>query len=76
MLQRHGSVTVGETLRAAYHKLEKLEHSAHVFWVAQTMGQVISLSPEEIANLARMREQLGIGPAEDVYRTCGVPRPE
>jgi L-fuculose-phosphate aldolase len=72
MLQRHGSVTVGKTLRSAYHNLEKLEHTAQVLLTARQLGHVQPLSPEEIAKLAALREDLGLGPGADVYRACGV----
>lgn len=75
MLQRHGSVTVGKTVRDAYSKLEKLEHTAQVLLVARQLGHVQPLSPDEVAKLAGLRESLGIGPGEDVYRACGMQRP-
>jgi ribulose-5-phosphate 4-epimerase/fuculose-1-phosphate aldolase len=63
---------VGKTLRGAYHNLEKLEHSAQVLLTARQLGRVQPLSPEEIAKLAALREDLGLGPGADVYRACGV----
>jgi L-fuculose-phosphate aldolase len=71
MLQRHGSVTVGPTLLDAYHKLEKLEHSAQVLLTARTLGKVQPLSQEEVAKLARLREDMGLGSGKDVFRVCG-----
>ncbi|HRX85852.1 MAG TPA: class II aldolase/adducin family protein, partial [Phycisphaerae bacterium] len=75
MLQRHGSVTVGPTLLDAYHKLEKLEHTAQVLLVARQLGHVQPLAPDEVARLAGLRETLGIGPGESVYRACGMQPP-
>jgi len=72
MLQRHGSVTVGKTLREAYHKLEKIEHTAQMLLAARSLGRVQSLSDDEIRKVALLREQLGIGPAADVLRACGL----
>jgi L-fuculose-phosphate aldolase len=74
MLQRHGSVTVGESLVSAYHKLEKLEHTAQVLLAAHQLGGPKKLSQEEILKLARLREDLGIGSADDVLRACDVDR--
>jgi L-fuculose-phosphate aldolase len=70
ILQRHGSLTVGRTLREAYYKLEKLEHSAQVMLAARQLGRVIPMSTDELTRLARVRERLGLGPAEDVFRHC------
>lgn len=75
MLQRHGSLTVGATLREAYHKLEKIEHTAQVLLAARMLGGVQPLSESEVQKLAGLREQLGLGPGEDVLRACGVRRP-
>jgi len=72
MLQRHGSVTVGKTLREAYHRLDKIEHTARMLLAARSLGRVQALSDDEIRKVAQLREQLGIGPAADVYRACGL----
>jgi L-fuculose-phosphate aldolase len=76
MLQRHGSVTVGPTLLDAYHKLEKLEHTAHVLLVARQLGHVQPLSPDEVSRLANLRESLNLGPGDTVYRACGMQPPK
>lgn len=76
MLQRHGSVTVGKTIVDAYHKLEKLEHTAQVLLVAHQLGRVQALSANEVARLAELRELLKLGPGADVFRACGLPPPD
>ncbi len=38
--------------------------------MAQQLGTMRSLPPEEIAKLARLREQLGLGKASDVATAC------
>ena len=78
VLDRHGSLTVGKTLKDAFFKLEKLEHGAHVMLMAHQLGATRDLPPEEIAKLARLREQLGLGRASDVATSClppGTPLP-
>lgn len=60
ILDRHGSLTIGENLEAAYFKLEKLEHAAHVTMMARLLGKIRVLSDEEVAKLVRLRERLGI----------------
>jgi L-fuculose-phosphate aldolase len=73
VLDRHGSITVGKTPADAFFKLEKLEHGAHVMLLAHGMGAARSLPPAEIAKLAALREQMGIGKATDVSGTCIPP---
>lgn len=43
MLRQHGSLTVGRTLEEALINLERLEHSARVQYLAQTLGQITPL---------------------------------
>lgn len=74
MLQRHGSVTVGDSLTSAYHKLEKLEHTAEVLLAAYQLGGPRKLSHDEILKLAKLREDLGIGSGDDVLRACKTNR--
>jgi L-fuculose-phosphate aldolase len=59
MLQRHGSVTVG----------------AKVLLAARILGRVQPLSEGEIHKLAHLREEMGLGAADDVLRACGLNRP-
>ncbi len=77
VLDRHGSITVGKSAADAFFKLEKLEHGSHVLFMAHQLGQTRALPPEEIAKLAALREQMGIGRASDVPPACmpGTPQP-
>jgi L-fuculose-phosphate aldolase len=47
LLRQHGSLTVGKTLDEALAHLERLEHTAEVFWRAQLLGEVSRL-PEDV----------------------------
>ena len=38
LLERHGSLTLGKTLREAYYRLEKLEHAAKCLLAARIFG--------------------------------------
>jgi len=76
MLERHGSVTVGKTPLDAFQKLEKIEHTARILLVAHQLGHVQALSESEVERLAGLRESLGIGPGEDVYKACNMPVPK
>jgi L-fuculose-phosphate aldolase len=78
ILARHGTVTVGENVLRAYYKLEKVEHSATVTLVARQLGQVQTLSPEEVQKLLEVRKQFGL--SGQIYPcrtdgTCIVPDP-
>lgn len=74
ILDRHGSLTVGEDLQSAYFKLEKLEHAAHVTATAKMLGQVKVLSEAEVARLVEIRKKLGVKSRAnpcDSCRACG-----
>lgn len=73
VLDRHGSITVGKTLRDAFYKLEKLEHGAQTMLMAHQLGQTRRLPPEEIAKLGALREAMGIGPADEIASACLPP---
>lgn len=60
LLQNHGALTVGNNLTAAYHKMESLEHQAHISLVARLLGGAKDIDRENIDRLIAMREQYGI----------------
>jgi L-fuculose-phosphate aldolase len=60
MLDRHGSITVGEDVMDAYLKLEKMEHAAESLLVAHTQGKIQALSPDNVRKLFELREDYGI----------------
>ena len=72
ILQRHGTVTVGNCLRDAYFKLEKIEHAAHITLMARLLGRVIPLSTDELRRLGQASERMGWGPAERIVSACGI----
>ncbi|MBX3394954.1 MAG: class II aldolase/adducin family protein [Phycisphaerae bacterium] len=72
ILDRHGSFTIGKSLFDALYKLEKLEHGAHVLYMAHQMGGVRGLPPDEVAKLASLREQFGFA-RSDVVTQCREP---
>ncbi len=73
ILDRHGSLTVGKSLMDAYLKLEKLEHGSQVLIAALQLGSPRTLPPEEVTKLAALREQFGLGSAEDIATQCFRP---
>lgn len=76
MLAYHGSLTVAHTVWDAYMRLETLEHTAKIMYMAQQMGTVNPLPPGQIEKLIEHRRQLGLmrpGDNERFRRTYGVP---
>ncbi len=51
LLANHGVVTFGPSLYDAYFKMEKVEHAAHITFVAKMLGGARSLTEEELAKL-------------------------
>ena len=51
LLANHGVVTYGKDLRDAYFKMEKVEHAAHITFVARILGGEKILSPADIDKL-------------------------
>lgn len=72
MLDRHGSVTVGQTLWDAYMRLERVEHSAQVTLSANTIQIVQPLPREAIQKLASMRSHIFNVRGRDVCAECNA----
>ncbi|MGB7539647.1 MAG: class II aldolase/adducin family protein [Anaerolineales bacterium] len=53
LLSHHGSLTVGATLEEALVALERLEHTAHTYFLAKAAGAIHPLPAD---GLARLRE--------------------
>ncbi len=75
IIQRHGTLTVGQDPFDAYLKLEKVEHLAHVTLILRQLGRETPLPPSEVAKLLQMRREKGLaraGEEEDFCAACGV----
>jgi len=57
LLSNHGVVTYGKDLLDAYFKMEKVEHAAHITFVARMLGGEKPLSPEDIEKLRAISQQ-------------------
>ncbi|MBI4546507.1 MAG: class II aldolase/adducin family protein [Ignavibacteriae bacterium] len=57
LLANHGVVTYGKDLYDAYFKMEKVEHAAHITFVARMLGGERLLSPEDIEKLRAISQQ-------------------
>jgi L-fuculose-phosphate aldolase len=55
ILERHGSITLGQTLQEAYARLESLEHVARVTAIARSLGKVTGLSKKEIRKIESLK---------------------
>ena len=58
ILERHGTVTVGKTLKEAYQKLEILERTVKILSLARQMGELREMPREEIQNLMKLRHEV------------------
>ncbi len=72
ILDRHGSLTVGEDLMSAFMKLEKVEHAASVTFYARQLGNVNLLTKDQIQKLLKAREALGIKSRRPHCVNCGA----
>jgi L-fuculose-phosphate aldolase len=70
VMQNHGSVTLGANLLDAYKKLDMLEHTAKILWLAHCVGKVNALPPEAVQKLLGTRGQLGISTVNTLERPC------
>ena len=60
LLANHGALTIGSDVFNAYHKMETLEHFAHIAFVAMQLGQANAIAPEEVQKLFTIRKKMGI----------------
>ena len=51
LFQNHGAVTLGRSLRDAYFKMEKLEHTAKTIFIARMLGGETEIPKEKILEL-------------------------
>ncbi|MBF8248449.1 MAG: class II aldolase/adducin family protein [Bacteroidetes bacterium] len=56
LLSNHGVVTYGKNMDDAYFKMEKVEHAAHITFVARMLGGEKVLNEQEIAKLRAISE--------------------
>lgn len=60
LLANHGVLTVGKDVINAYHKMETVEHFAHIAFVAQQLGYINTLNKEQVRKLTDLRSKYGI----------------
>jgi L-fuculose-phosphate aldolase len=72
MMQNHGSVTLGANLLDAFKKLDMLEHTAKILWLARSIGDVAPLSDEAVKKLLATRLALGVTGKNTLENRCGT----
>jgi L-fuculose-phosphate aldolase len=60
LLANHGALTIGKDVVNAYHKMETLEHFAHIAFVAQQLGHMNVLNSDQVRKLTDLRQKFGI----------------
>jgi L-fuculose-phosphate aldolase len=60
ILDRHGSLTVGTDVFAAYDKLERMEHVAEITFRARMLGPIRPLGLDQIERLREVGRGLGL----------------
>jgi L-fuculose-phosphate aldolase len=75
ILQRHGTLTVGQDPWEAYMRLESLEQVARITLILQQLGGGEPLPPEQVEKLLAQRQKMGLsrpGEEEEFCEVCGV----
>ncbi len=75
ILQRHGSVTVGQDIWEAYLNLEKLENVAEITFKLLLLGREQPFPPGAVERLIEKRDQHGLmlpGQREEMEAACGA----
>ena len=72
VMQNHGSVTIGTNLLDAFKKLDMLEHTAKILWLAHCLGRVNALSPDAVKKLLGTRQSLGIQSVNTLENRCAT----
>lgn len=75
VLQRHGSLTVGDSPMQAFMRLETVEQNSRIAFMLQQLGASHPLPAEEVEKLLRQRREMGLsrpGEAAEFCAACGV----
>jgi L-fuculose-phosphate aldolase len=73
IMRYHGAVTLGSNLMDAFKKLDMVEHTAKILWLAHTLkGGIEPLPPEAVQKLLETRRALGIRTTNTLENRCGA----
>jgi L-fuculose-phosphate aldolase len=73
LMTHHGSVTLGANLLDAYKKLDMVEHTAKILYLAHSVGHARPLDKGKVGKLLDTREKLGIDTTNTLENQCGAP---
>ncbi len=72
IMKNHGAVTLGSNLMDAFKKLDMIEHTARILWLAHAVrGGVKPLPARAVEKLLATRRLLGIETTNTLERPCG-----
>ena len=75
VLQRHGSLTVGNSPMQAFMRLESLERNAYIGYLLATLNVHNPMQPDDVRKLLATRQKMGLSrPTEtaEFCEQCGV----
>jgi len=58
LLRNHGAVTLGKNLKDAYYKMEKLEHTSRIVFLARLLGGEKELNIEKVQELLSISHEI------------------
>jgi L-fuculose-phosphate aldolase len=70
LLANHGALTLGIDLITAYHRMETLEHTAYITFLAIQLGNVNMIPQPEVSKLMELREKMNIPGRINLCTTC------
>jgi L-fuculose-phosphate aldolase len=76
IMKNHGSVTLGKNLLDAFKKLDMIEHTARILWLAHCVGHARPLAPDQVQKLLETRKQLGVDTTNTLENRCGLDGPQ
>jgi L-fuculose-phosphate aldolase len=73
LMANHGAVAYADTLEKAFNKLETLEHTCRISFIARTLGNENVIPDRAIPKLYEIRERIGaMRPEARTGQVCGV----
>jgi L-fuculose-phosphate aldolase len=73
IMKNHGAVCLGANLMDAFKKLDMVEHTARILWLAHVVrGGLSPLPPEAVEKLLATRGLLGITTKNTLENRCGL----
>jgi len=72
ILERHGSVTVGKDVFAAYNSLERMEHVAEITFRARALGNAKPMTGDQVNELIKIRARLGLPDKKVTCNDCNA----